>query len=156
MAEFFRCNYIDDSGMQCDTWSESKICVNHTGIISPRTSAVPGLKEPYMEVVNAERALVYKMSLEEIDAHIAGIDKIIELERTKLLTSRAVRSEKIDKLSDEERAVRRATTASRAVSAEKRAGKSPKATSIKKDPVQYLMDKYGLDRPSAEKLMGGI
>lgn len=159
---FVRCQFVPDNGLECETWfkvvegEQSKLCPAHSGIIAENLAAQPEHKGAYIEIVNAQRALVHKMTLEEIDAHIAGIEKIIELERTKLLTARAVRGEKIDNLSDEEREVRRQYRVEKQKAEPK--PKVPKETkkvaSMKADPIGHLMAAHNLTREAAMKMLG--
>lgn len=167
--EFFRCQYTDDSGMQCEKWFDAakkpdptliKFCPDHDGIIGEKLAADPDVKERYIDLVNGHRKIVAEMNIDEIDEHIAGLEKLIEAERTKLLTSRAVRAEKIDKLTDEEREVRRSIKLERAKNPEKKSSRASKVQTIsnkptiKSDPVGYLMANYGFTREQAESQLG--
>jgi uncharacterized small protein (DUF1192 family) len=149
MNSYYRCLHFDDSSAQCETWArsidgaENKYCSAHDGSISH-----PEKKEVYIDLLNAERRLCFAMTLEELDTHIAGIEKEIERLKASLLSSRATRAEKIDKLSDDEREQRRKI---KVVSPEP---KEKKVTSIKKDPLKYMMEKHGLTEVQAKKMLG--
>ena len=123
MADTFykRCSYIS-SGIQCDNWhndASTKYCVNHRALVSDNGSVPVEVKDRYIDVVNEERAQCAAMSLDALDEHIAGIEKLIEAEKAKFYTARAIRIEKLDSLTEEERKARRAITLDREVKKEK-------------------------------------
>jgi hypothetical protein len=57
--------------------------------------------------MNSEREKCYKMSNEELEDHIrsieARIEQFVQSERTKLASARAVRAERFEKMSEDER-----------------------------------------------------
>lgn len=139
-TSYRRCLYIDDAGLECERWFDAndtpeRNCENHRGILpsdQPMTD-----KKAYIDFVNEQQALCSKMSFDELDAHIASLEKAIEDQRTRLLASRAVRTQKLDKLTDEERAERKKYKIEKAVQAAR-----PKAPTMKADPVKAMMAKY--------------
>lgn len=159
MPSFTRCRYVSDTGLECEKWfqptdsmnngQEPRHCELHRGMISERTSPNDESKQRFIDLKNEEIKLCIGMSIEELDTHIAGIEKQIELLRMRTMSARSVRVDKIDKLTDEERKERQKIRVQNPATNDK-----PKAkTSIKKDPIQHLMDKFGMSREQALKMM---
>lgn len=158
---FTRCRYVSDDGLECEKWfqptpemnsgKDPRFCELHRGIVSPSTiTTTDNTKSQYIEVRNQEVALVVDMTLEQIDAHIAGLEKQLELLKTRVISSRAVRADKIEKLTDEERAARKKIHVERPATNDK--PKAAKPASIKKDPVAALMAK-GMSEKMARQLL---
>src|SRR5271166_1217104 len=154
-----RCFYIADTGIQCETWFEAvdnnKLCEAHRQIISPNGKN-EDIKVKYIDLVNDERkycyhfldgtsqnqsqALIYEFKddlegsvFEKLDQHIGFIEKVIEDLRARLHSARAVRSEKLDELSDDQRKELRKHRIEKAVD-----NVTDKPKSFKKDPVGHL------------------
>lgn len=154
---YHRCEYPPDlnGGRECEVWypsEEGSLCVLHRGTVSVSLiNADESLKGEYIRIRNEQAAQCHQMTLEQLDEHIAGIEKVIENERTKLLTARAKRSAKLQDLSDEERAERRKI---KYVGSDERPKKETKAeklkATIKSDPVQYFMN-MNFTREQAEE-----
>lgn len=162
-ADYVRCQFVDDAGLECDKWFESagggvsnKFCPAHANGAMSVDNALKddSAKSAYITLVNETRVLVAAMTLDQIDEHIAGIEAVIEAERTKLLTSRAVKSEKLDELTEDERKTRRATKIPKTDKPVK--APTTKATTMAKDPVAYLMEKHGLSREQAMSMLGKV
>jgi hypothetical protein len=151
-----RCCYINDQGLQCETWFEantdSKLCAPHSEIISPSSNGHSNeAKIKYIDLVNEQGALCAKMSLDELDIHIAGLEKLLEEEKARLYAARAKRTQKLDDLSEEERKVRRAIKVTRSVEEKE---KKPKKATLASDPVKYMMQKFNLTEDQAKKMLG--
>lgn len=153
---YTRCRYIPDSGIQCETWfrrdpenNPSYLCPLHINQISPKLAAQDENKTPYLEIRNKEAQSCYAMTLTELDAHINGLERILEEQKAKVHAARAVRVDKIDKLTEEERDVRRKIRTERNESSLK-----PKKATIKTDPIRYMMQTHNLSEAAAKKLLG--
>ena len=145
-----RCCNINEAGLQCETWfpaiNDSKLCDVHSSIATPNGTQENKVK--YIDLVNTERATCHTMSFEELDIHIAELEKVLENQKTKLYSALATRSEKIDKLSEEERKELRKIKVDRAV----RETPVRKAT-IKSDPIKYLMQSKGMSEQESKDMM---
>lgn len=156
-----RCIYINETGLQCETWfpfdesqMSERLCPAHRELITPSRAANNDvIKEKYIDQVNAVRAQVYQMSFDEIDAHIASLEKELEKVKTSLFTTRAVKNEKLEQLSEEERKKLRAIKVEKAIEA-KRKEKTPSFVS---DPIGFLMKKYpNMSEDQARELTKGL
>jgi len=101
-----RCQYVSPQGEECDVWFQ----VDGKGHLCPkyhRNLSVTENKENFISLMNSERDLCYKMSNEDLEQHItsleAKIEEFLQTERTKLASARAVRAERYQKMSAEER-----------------------------------------------------
>src|SRR5438094_9920395 len=84
----FRCNYIADDGRQCEVWTtyrkdeDKEFCPLHEGIIVVKKANGIALidenKQRYIDERNKESKFCVHMTMEEIDAHIAEMDKQME------------------------------------------------------------------------------
>jgi len=171
-----RCFYIDDRGQQCEEWfaaiDANKLCLAHRELITPNGRVSEDNKVKYIDLVNDERAYCYhfidgskqeqKQTLifeyqddsegsvfEKIDAHIAFIEKVLEDMKARLHSARAVRSEKLDSLSEEERKTLRATRIHKELT------KNPekKTPSFKSDPIAFLSKKQNMSKEDASDLL---
>ena len=168
-SNYSRCVYSDETGRQCETFFKyedggSLLCAMHFGSCSPQLASMNENKGSYLEFVNNERAQCVNMSFDELDEHIAKIERIIELERTKLLAARATKTEKMDNLSEDERKIRRATKIiideNGDVVEVKRGRKpnvlgteQPKRTSMKQDPIKHMMEKFNMTESQAKEML---
>lgn len=152
-----RCTYIDESGLQCETWfsfdetqTDQRLCQAHSELITPsRAAQDTEIKVQYIDLVNSKRVEVYKMSFDEIDAHVLSLEKELEQVKIALYTTRAVKREKLEQLSEEERKQLRAIKVEKSVTSDK-----VKVPSIKADPVAHLMKKHNLTEAQAKALLG--
>jgi hypothetical protein len=64
-------------------------------------------KQSYIDKSNDERAFAAEMSLDQLDDHIATLQFQFEEARRALFSARAVRQDKLDKLTEDERRERR-------------------------------------------------
>lgn len=146
---FVRCQYIDHTGRECETWypardEENTLCPTHRGVISITAQPVPNgdTKAEYIALRNDEITLCAAMDFDALDAHIAMLEREMETLRAKTLSARGVRADKLDKLSEAERAERRKIRVSNAVKESSRPKKEP----VKKDMVakmaQDVVDLY--------------
>ncbi len=119
MIEYIRCHFINsENGIQCESWhsvGDGDMCPVHRGMISATLAANGINKDEYISTRRTAetslRDLIQGKTAQEqcniIDAHIAGIEKIIEEQKILSLTSRAIRSEVIEGMSEEDRQIRR-------------------------------------------------
>lgn len=171
-----RCFYMDERGSQCEEWfpavDDTKLCKMHQEIASPgsRNGETEENKIKYIDLVNDERKYCYHFAdgasqhqtqdlifqfkddtdgtvFEKIDRHLAFLDKVIEDLKARRQTARAVRGEKMDALSEEQRKELRKIKIEKAVAAVE-----PKKTTIKSDPVGFLAKK-GMSRQDAQALL---
>jgi hypothetical protein len=157
---YHRCEYPPDvnGGRECEVWfpsEEGRLCIMHRNSAGPELAHLDeSLKSEYIRLRNEQSVLCHKMSLDELDIHIAGIEKVIENERTKLLAARAKRSDKLQLLSDEEREERRKIKYVPNGEGRERIKKETKAeklkATIKSDPVGYFMESLNFSREAAE------
>lgn len=170
-----RCIFINDRGAQCDEWfpaiDDNKLCATHREIITPNGRLNPTQIPKYIDLVNDERTYCYhfkdgtaegqKQTLifefqddaegsvfDKLDSHIAFIERVIEDMKARLHSSRAVRAEKLDSLSEEERKCLRAIKIDKAVKSD-----SPKTPSFKADPVSHLAKTKGMSKENARALL---
>lgn len=100
----------------------------------------------YIDARNAEIKYCHEMTIDELDIHIAMIETQIAELKVKFYSARGVRGDKIEKLSDTERAARREWKAANV--------NEPKAKTVKsKDPVTHLGSKLGVNKADAKDLM---
>lgn len=150
-----RCYYMNEQGLQCETWfpvkhDDSKLCDVHRNVAT--TNGTQEQKVLYINLVNEERAICYKMSPEELDAHIAQLEKVLEETKAKILQSKAVRKENYDKLTEEERKELRKIRVDHEVK-KSLVPEREKAPSFKKDPIANLMQSKGFSKEDARDLM---
>jgi hypothetical protein len=154
--------------VECQSWfpsQEGTLCIIHRGVNTAALAANGVNKEKFIEETNDEqknlRDLVAGKTPVEacslLDAHIAKLEKIIEEQKNKYFSARAIRAEVIEGLSEEERQVRRRTKVTVSSSNEVKEKKSSKKmVSMSKDEmVQAMLKKYpalGLD--GVKKLLG--
>lgn len=175
---FRRCIHMDERGMQCDTYfpadTDDKLCPIHREVISPgstKNGQTDEQKVRYIDLVNDERKYCYhfldgtaqeqKQELifefkddsegsifEKIECHIGFLEKVLEDVKARLHSARAVKSEKLELLSDEERKKLRAIKIDKSVRES-----TTRAPSVKKDPVAHLMAKQGMSKTDAAELL---
>lgn len=171
-----RCFYLDDHGQQCDTWfpaDNNKLCPSHKEIITPGGRINEEEKPKYIDLVNDERkycyhfldgsaqeqsqALIHEFKddlegtiFEKLDAHIAFLEKVIEDMKARLHSSRAVRAEKMDELSEEERKILRSQKIDKEFRVKPEKIKLP---SFKSDPVGFLAGKNKMSKTDASALL---
>lgn len=173
-----RCHYLNERGEQCETWfpaiDTNKLCPAHREIITPngRVNEDPETKVRYIDLVNDERQYCYHFLsgesqnqsqtlihefkddlegtiFEKIDAHIAFIEKVLEDMKARLHSARAVRTEKLDELTEEERKVLR----SQKIDKEFKKVPKEKLPSFKADPIGFLSKKNNMSRVDSEALL---
>src|SRR6516162_358521 len=103
--EFTRCKYVSEQGTECGEWFRvdgGKFCPKYH-----RSIPNVGNKETFIKLMNSERENCFKMSNDELEIHIrdieARIESFVQRERTLLASARAVRAERYEKMSEEER-----------------------------------------------------
>jgi len=142
--------------------------VVHREIISPNGRISKENTPKYIDLVNDERkycyhfqdgtaqdqedTLIFKFHddsdgtrEDKIDARIAFFEKIIEDIKAHLHTARAIKSEDLDSLSEEERKERQKIRIDRALNK----NKPEKIKPFKSDPIGNLMKKQGMSKKDA-------
>lgn len=154
MSTYLRCTYVPDGGIQCDNWVKVEVetdsltkCPLHLNHISPLLKQEN--KQTYIDIRNDAAKLCHDMSLDELELHIAGLELVIEQERAKLMSARSVKGDKLDKLSEEEREVRRKIKTER-----KEKPETTKRVTIKSDPIKFFMQTYNISEIEAMKKLG--
>ena len=163
--DYIRCHYVSEDKIECASWfprGEGNLCLVHRGTISTSMAANGINKDAYLgarkEVELSLREKISGKTPQEscniLDAHIAGIEKIIEEQKLLALTARALRSEVIEGLSDEERQIRRRMKVPKSETAEKRKS-SGKLIGTNEDKIAKLMAKHpGMTEMGAKMLLG--
>lgn len=161
--DYIRCHYVSDDSIECASWfprGEGNLCIVHRGIVSSTLAANGHNKEQYIGArKEAELSLRERIngktpqeSCGILDAHIAGIEKIIEEQKLLALTARALRSEVIEGLSDEERQIRRRMKVPKSEAKVKSSGK---LIGTDEDKIKKLMSKHsGMTEAGARMLLG--
>ena len=140
------CAFKGENGLPCETWfpyegsQGSKLCIIHRSVMLPTGET----QNRYIDVRNDEMRTCDKMTLDELEVHIAGIEAILAEQRNRMMAAQGVRRTKIEALSEAERDERRKYVVTRAVKAEK----------TKVDPAKKFMatvktdslTKLGLDK----------
>jgi hypothetical protein len=118
MISYKRCQYTDPNGRECNTYfgskddeGDQKLCPLHSGILGPRTAVISEtVKVDYVNLMQESaieaRALIVPdapLNLDQLDAHIAALEAEIEKFKSRASAARGVRSEHIQKLTEEER-----------------------------------------------------
>jgi hypothetical protein len=157
-TSYTRCQYIADDDRQCEVWyraNEDQLnqhCPMHAGILPRRLATTDeGSKSAYIEVRNVELILVKDMTLEQLDSHIAELEKQIENLRARVLTSRGKRADLIEGLDEEARKARRAIRSPKVTSEKPKSASGGKIKTVE-DAIQKLM-KQGISRQMAEAMM---
>lgn len=160
---YFRCAYIADNNLQCDVWfktdTNETLCPIHVNAINPKLARDDENKrQTYLEQRNGEAKKCHEMTLDELALHIAEMENVLAEQKAKLMTARAVKSDKESLLSDLEREERRKIKTPKVdengqVTAKKAKSTTPKL-SLKSDPIAYIMAQYKCDRPGAMKILG--
>ena len=119
MIDYIRCHFINsENGIQCESWhsvADGDMCPVHVGMVSAVLAANGINKDEYINARKvAETSLRARLqglnpqeSCNLLDAHIAGIEKVIEEQKTLSLTARALRSEVIEGMTENDRQTRR-------------------------------------------------
>jgi len=161
--DYIRCHYVSDDSIECASWfprGEGNLCIVHRGTISTSLASNGHNKAEYIGArKDAELSLRDKIkdktaqeSCNILDAHIAGIEKIIEEQKLLALTARALRSEVIEGLSDEERQIRRRMKVPKSETVKKSSGK---IIGTNEEKIAKLMSKHpGMTEIGAKMLLG--
>ena len=142
-----RCVHMDEKGTQCDKWfpatTSEKLCNDHRLHPNEKEKQSEEQKVRYIDLVNDERKYCYhfldgtaqeqKQTLifefkddeegtvfDKIAAHTSFLEKVIEDVKARLHSARAVNTEKLENLSEEERKELRKIKIERAVKGEKK------------------------------------
>jgi hypothetical protein len=155
-----KCRY-SNGDYECETFFEvdgATFCRAHRGIPSTAQLANEASTKSFIALANNEALLVKDMTLDQVDAHIATLERAIEELKARRTGARSDRADKITKLSDKEREERRKMRFSADGTPEpakvKRVAAQPKLKkpSFATDPIGYLMASHNLDRVKAEKM----
>lgn len=144
MIDYIRCHYVSADSIQCESWhsrADGDMCPVHRGIVSTVLASNGHSKDEYISARKAAevslREKIHGLNAQEqcnvIDAHIAGIEKIIEEQKTLALTARAIRSEVIEGMSETDRQLRRLMKVPRAEKSDK-----PRKQKISGTPQEML------------------
>lgn len=162
--DYIRCHYVSDDSIECASWfprGEGNLCIVHRGTISSSLAANGHNKEQYIGArkeaeLSMRDKIAGKPSQEQLvilDAHIAGIEKAIEAQKLEALVSRAIRSEVIEGLSDEERQIRRRMKVPKSENVAKKS--SGKIIGTNEEKIAKLMAKHsGMTEAGARMLLG--
>jgi len=171
-----RCCYLSPEGHQCEEWfpaiDSNKLCKAHREIISPsEKNGNLESKVKYIDLVNDERkycyhfqdgtaqcqsqTLIYEFkddedgtAFDKLDAHQAFLDKVIADLKARAQTASSVKREKLDSLSEEQRAELRK------IKIEKfKEPKKEKVPTFKGDPIAHLAQARGLSQEDAKELL---
>ena len=168
-----RCCHLDERGQQCDSWfpavDKSKLCPLHSQ--SVRTNGRVENTPLYIDLVNDERSYCYHFLdgteqkqektlifefkddesgtvFDKLDSHIAFLEKVIEDVKARLHEARAVKSEKLDELTEDQREERRKVKIDKAFKPS-----ATKTASFKSDPIAHLTKKQGMSASDANDLL---
>lgn len=113
---YLPCQFVSPvSGVQCNSWYPSEedkhFCIVHRGTISASLAGHEIEKETFINrsresaqpLIDAIKNLSPVESLEYLDVHIAGIERIIEEKKLEAMSARAIRQGQFEKLSENER-----------------------------------------------------
>jgi hypothetical protein len=172
-----QCHYLNERGQQCDEWfaavDTNKLCARHREIITPNGRLNEQTTPKYIDLVNDERAYCYHFLdgtaqnqskelifefkddeegtiFEKLDAHIAFIEKVLEDVKARMHSARAVKSEKLDELTEEERKKLRSQKIDKVF---KQKEPKEKAPTFKADPIGFLARKQGMSKTDASNLL---
>ena len=168
MSESYtRCHYVSEQGLECASWfprGEGNLCVIHRGMIS-HAMAANGLNKP--EYISARQQyesdfrasyILAETNQEKcviLDAHIAAIEKIIEQERVKSQVARALRSEVINGMSEEEIQLRRNMKVPKSESSKESKPRQGKLKGTPEDMIKQTMSKWpNMTEAGARMLLG--
>ena len=144
MADYKRCQYVSPEGIECEVWfplADGEIYCEkyHRGIPSVSDEANGEQKQLYIDLCNAERNLCATMTLDQLDAHIATIEAAIEeflaREKPKRNTARAVRAEKLEALTEDQRRERRKIKLAKEVKEGRKVLSKPSKPRIKRTTI---------------------
>jgi hypothetical protein len=151
MIDYIRCHYLDASnGIQCESWhskADGDMCPVHHGMVSSVLAANGINKEEYLDARKAAETslrdkIVGRSPQEQcniIDEHIAKLERVIEEQKLLSLTARAIRSEVIEGMSEDDRQIRRQM---KVAVKEKAATKSPRIKGTPDEMLKAFMAKY--------------
>jgi hypothetical protein len=170
-----RCGSLDSKGLQCENWfpaeEGTRFCVTHQLGAKIGIQASDEQKARYIDLVNEQREYCYHFldgssqdvdrtlifefkdnesgtRYEKLDRHIAFLEKALEDVKARLFTSKAVKREDLDKLTEEERAELRKIKVTREVQKVKE-----KKVSVKSDPLKHLMQSRGMSESDAKSFL---
>lgn len=163
--DYIRCHYVSEDSNECASWfprGEGNLCIIHRGMMSTSLAANGYNKPEYLsarkEVELSLRSRLEGKNAQEscsiLDEHIAGIERIIEEQKLLALTARALRSEVIEGLSDEERQIRRRMKVSSPNKTETKS-KTGKIKGTNEEMIAKLMARHsGMTEVGAKMLLG--
>src|SRR5665213_2070664 len=103
MIDYIRCHYINsENGIQCESWhsvADGDMCPVHVGMVSSVLAANGINRDEYIDArkkneISWRDKIQGKTPQEQcniIDAHLAGIEKVIEEQKLISLVGRAIR-----------------------------------------------------------------
>jgi hypothetical protein len=142
--------YISDDGHECDEWFP------HEEDDVPRKEFCPKYHrslmttQKHIDLINSQKHICYDMTNEQLEDHIKSIEAelagAMEMLKTKLSAARAVRAERFEKMTEEERKELRKYQVK---SASNSNGSKPRSKSVKVDSATKLANrtaKLGISR----------
>ncbi len=109
--DWVRCVHINAESVQCDKFFRvTPSCQHFCSFHDPKKPSdlvETDAKTRYIDIMNLTREECYKMDYDALECHIAHLHDQLEVLRTKLFTSEAVRGEKLEKMDEGERQKRR-------------------------------------------------
>jgi len=165
MIDYIRCHYINsENGIQCESWhsvADGDMCPVHVGMVSSVLAANGINRDEYISARKvAETSLRARLQgldaqaqCNLIDAHIAGIEKIIEEQKLLSLTARAIRSEVIEGMSEEDRQIRRNMKVPKSESVKRTS--NPRVKGTPDEMLKAFMAKYpSMTMEGAKEMLG--
>jgi activator of HSP90 ATPase len=117
-GDYDRCQHISPQGVECNEWFQiqdnEKYCPFHLEQHTPtdqQTSIIPELTpETHKDRWNRIAATCYEMSMDELEAHLKereeNLQRVLQYHNTELSAIRAVKGDRIQKMSAQERRAR--------------------------------------------------
>lgn len=173
-----RCIHLDENGLQCDIYfpadTNDKLCPAHRVIASvgTRNGENEEQKIRYIDLVNDQRKYCYTFLdgkeqnqdktlifefkddeegtvFEKLDRHYAFLESVLADIRARMQSTRAVKVEHLEKLTEEERKELRKIKIDKAV----KTSDKKSSPSVKKDPIAHLMTKNNMSKSDAQSLL---
>ena len=165
MIDYIRCHYINsENGIQCESWhsvADGDMCPVHVGMVSSVLAANGVNRDEYIDArkkneVSWRDKIQGKTPQEQcniIDAHLAGIEKVIEEQKLISLVGRAIRSEVIEGMSEEDRQIRRNMKVPKSESVKKTS--NPRVKGTPDEMLKAFMAKYpSMTLDGAKEMLG--
>jgi hypothetical protein len=117
---YTKCRFVSTTGDECNEWFAADgifLCPKyHRNIPSASNNHSEEQKDSFIALCNDERTICASLSIQELQQHIsdikAEIEQFIAQKKTRHQTARAVLGERMEQLTEEQRAELRKATAS--------------------------------------------